>query len=127
MIIQKAQIQSPDEWASLGERFSLQQSEECFQAILSTFIRHNRSTCTIHNSYKEVVKHFIAISIIKIYKINCPITVFTHRLNLGNACCHSVQNLLSSHLLPSKIGKVHSLEYTDISKVFFMPDHVYYC
>jgi hypothetical protein len=22
---------------------------------------------------------------------------------------------------------VHSLEYTDISKVFFMPDHVYYC
>jgi hypothetical protein len=50
MITQELQVHSPDKWASLGEWFSLQQSEKCLQAVLGTLVRHNGSSYAVRNT-----------------------------------------------------------------------------
>jgi len=50
MVVEEPQVQPPDEWASLCERFSLHQSEEWLQAIRRTSVSHNRPSCTMRNA-----------------------------------------------------------------------------
>ena len=50
MVVEKPQVQPPDERASLCERFSLHQSEEGVQAICRTSVSHNGPSCTMRNA-----------------------------------------------------------------------------
>jgi hypothetical protein len=58
---------------------------------------------------------------------NCIHEEIKSRLSSGNDCYHAGQNLLSSHLLSNTIGKVYSLEYIGIPKVYFAPHRVGCC
>ena len=50
MVVEEPQVQPPDEWASLCERFRLHQSEEGLQAIHCTSVSHNGPSCTMRNA-----------------------------------------------------------------------------
>jgi hypothetical protein len=59
-----------------------------------------------------------------ILKIICRILFRFHQFNITLLCRNTCRCFV---ILLNKIGKVYSLEYTDIPKVFFTPHHVGHC
>jgi hypothetical protein len=55
----------------------------------------------VNRIFEEVAKFRYLVSTLR--DQNCMHEEFKSRLNLGNACCHSVQSLLSSCLLSGNI------------------------
>jgi hypothetical protein len=68
----------------------------CYQKI-----RQKHSIKTVNRSFEDVAKfRYLGITLTD---QNCMHEEINRRLNLGNACCHSVQSLLSSHLLSRNV------------------------
>jgi hypothetical protein len=73
--------------------------EETKYMFVSCHLTTGQNQCIkVANKSFENVAKFIYLEV-TLTNQNCIHEEIKSRLNLGNACCHAVQNLLSSHLL----------------------------